>query len=183
VAIPFLLSQDFIDFLEDIKRSVKGKINWVKPENMHFTLAFIGETSPEMELAVKKAIIATKITIKSFNLFPEGLDVFPPKKKPRVLWTGLNDSSRIVNFRNELWKNLESETDIKDDPKIFFPHLTLARINWLDNLEILNVLLEKYHKYPFPVLQVDRVLFYESKLSRTGPVYHVLGSYLLQKDF
>lgn len=107
VAIPFLLSQDFLDFLDDIKSRVKGKINWVKPENMHFTLAFIGETSPEMELAVKKAIIATTTKIKSFNLLPEGLGVFPPKRKPRVLWTGLNDSSQLVNFRSELWKNLQ----------------------------------------------------------------------------
>lgn len=183
VAIPFLLSQDFIDFFEDIKRRVKGKINWVKPENMHFTLAFIGETTLEMELAVKKAIITTTTKMKSFNLLPEGLDVFPPKRKPRVLWTGLNDSSKLVNFRNELWENLQFEMGIMDDSKIFFPHLTLARIKWLDNLEILNVILKRYHKHPFPVMPVERVTFYESKLSVTGPVYHNLGSYLLQKGF
>lgn len=180
VAIPFELSPEFLDFYRKIRKKLQGKINWVKPENMHFTLAFIGKTSPEAEQVIQRTILETSQKTESFNLLPERLDVFPPGGKPRVLWTGLNNSVKLVDLRNELWRNFHPVIDLKDDNKKFQAHLTLARIRWLRDREVLNSLLKRYHKITFPEMQVDRIVYYESKLSESGPEYYKIGSYFLK---
>jgi 2'-5' RNA ligase len=180
VAIPFVLSPAFLNFYSEVKNKLKGKINWVKPENMHLTLAFIGKTSPETEQAVKSAILKTSIKTESFNLLPERLEVFPSGGKPRVLWTGLNKPAKLIDLRNKLWENFQPPIDLKDDNNKFKAHLTLARIKWLDDREVLNNLLNRYQRISFPEMQVDRIIYYESKLSESGPTYYKIGSYFLK---
>lgn len=179
VAIPFVLSPEFLSFYGELKRKLKGKINWVKPENMHFTLAFIGKTYPETEQVIKTAILKTAQKTESFNILPEHLDIFPSSGKPRVLWTGIKNPEKLIHLRNRLWKNLQSDMDLKDDNK-FKAHLTLARIKWLDDREILNQLLEQYQRMKFQEMQVDRIIYYESKLSESGPAYYKIGTYFLK---
>jgi len=88
--------------------------------------------------------------------------------------------SNYIVLRNKLWENFQPPIDLKDDNNKFKSHLTLARIKWLDDREVLNNLLNRYQRISFPEMQVDRIIYYESKLSESGPTYYKIGSYFLK---
>ncbi len=179
VAIPIPLSSDFIEFIDELKSRMQGEINWVKPENMHLTLAFFGSTSPEMVQIVKDIVLNITAYKQSFNLSPQGLYVFPAKRKPRVMWVGLKHSDDLIDLKSSLMEGL-FKAGIDKQEKKFTPHLSLGRIKWIERPENLNGILDKYKNLTFQDMLINRMVYYESELTGTGPVYHILGSYLMQ---
>ncbi len=180
LAIPISLSPDFIEFIDELKMRVKGKINWVKPGNMHLTLAFFGSTSPEMLQIVKETALNVTAFRRSFDLTPQGLYVFPAKQKPRVIWVGLKHSDDLIDIKNSLLEGL-FRAGIDKQEKKFTPHLSLGRIKWIEKPEMLDGILEQYKNLTFPGMLIKRLVYYESELTGAGPVYHILGSYILHK--
>lgn len=94
----------------------------VKPEQMHITLAFMGEV-PEDELE-KVIQIGENAAARfaEFSLELSDTGVFPESDEPRVLFVNVL-ASDLVNLALALRKNLGS---LADQKKVR-PHLTLAR--------------------------------------------------------
>ena len=66
-------------------RISEGKIKFVEPENLHFTLKFLGEITDEKAGAVTAAL---KEICTSFNAFPiilKGVGVFPSLDYMKVI--------------------------------------------------------------------------------------------------
>ncbi len=67
-----------------------------------------------------------------------------------------------------------------ESEKRFIPHLSLARMKWLNGKEAMTAKLEQYKNYHFQVSQVKKIHYFESILKPKGPVYRSLGEYLLK---
>jgi 2'-5' RNA ligase len=99
---------------------------WVRPEQAHMTLAFIGHVdAPALEALVAAA--SRPYDQPSFEIGFGGVGIFPAHGAPRVLSLGVRDGrAELEALRNLVVARLTALA-IPFDTKPFRPHLTLAR--------------------------------------------------------
>lgn len=124
-----------INFTDQIKETIGGVIKDLKeissggtftqPENLHLTLAFIGETSrvDEVKGAMDQAV--EKINAKFFTIHLEGLGSFK-RSQGLIYWMGVKKNERLSRLNQDLIKALKVKGFPMEDRK-FKPHLTLGR--------------------------------------------------------
>lgn len=96
-------------------RGVRGR--FTSAENLHLTLAFIGEY-PEPE-AVLEALSA--VSFAPFELALEGMGCFGD-----LWWAGLADSAPLLSLAGKVRRAL-ADNGVPFDRKRFSPHITLIR--------------------------------------------------------
>jgi RNA 2',3'-cyclic 3'-phosphodiesterase len=109
-------------------RPQAASLRWCKPENLHFTLAFLGEMSSQQ--AEVAATVTRSVTAgwKPFGLKLGGVGVFPPHGHPRVLWVGASaGAEEFVRLQADLARGLR-QAGFELEHRDFSPHLTLARV-------------------------------------------------------
>lgn len=104
-------------------------------ENLHLTLAFLGNVNQTQRDCVEA--VAESISITPFSLCLDHLGVFP---KPKVLWMGLQEQpDALMQLSEDLCRGAEG-CGIALDKKTFNPHVTLMRkVKNLHALEIESV--------------------------------------------
>ena len=118
--IAVVLSDEMKDVLISIQnrmydKGIRG--NYTTEENMHLTLAFIGDyPDPEPVLEVLSAVDFTP-----FALSLEGIGCFGD-----LWWAGVKDSAPLEAVTRRIRRAL-AENDIPFDRKKFSPHITLLR--------------------------------------------------------
>lgn len=99
-------------------RGVKG--NYCSYNNLHMTLAFIGE---RYDLpAIRKAV--SEVTVEPFNMTLGKLGSFPTKAG--VIWCGVRDGQAATTLANQLRERL-TEYGIKFSELGFIPHISLVQ--------------------------------------------------------
>lgn len=165
----------------DLPEKVKNKIaelendlkkcdlafKWVKPENIHLTLKFLGDINPEQVNKIKEVI--TKISAKfvAFKVNFNGFGFFPNQRKPKVFFISINKEKLLKNIASELEKELEMLSFERENK--FKSHITLARIKDFRNIESLR---EKIKNTQLDeVFPVNTITLYKSILTKEGPIY------------
>ncbi len=97
---------------------------WVRPESLHITLKFIGETAPENMDQIKEALKAVEAHAIEMNI--RGSGFFPGAKSPRVFWLGIEAGPSLAALASTVDDRVASLGIAKQDHP-FSPHLTLAR--------------------------------------------------------
>jgi len=171
---------------------------WAKPENLHVTLSFLGNTNDEELSEICQSAIKVAQRHDPFVL---GLDCivygpqneFPRRQKegdisryPRMVWAVGEKSQEIGNLQKDLESSLFEFSGAryrKDDPDYAFcPHVTLARLIQTDlrrmDPEEIPTIEEKIAK----TFTAESIEVMESELRRGGPIYTVLESAKLGQD-
>ena len=154
------------------------KIKWVEPQNFHLTLFFIGDTDEEQIANVSKELSNLVDNYSKTQIKLEGLGVFKSIKKPRVLWTGISEFQGLKEIKLALDKQM-LQLGFNPDAREFKPHLTLARMKWIDNKQRLEALLKEYENVFFQHSQIDHLIYYESILKKSGPEYKPIEKFML----
>jgi RNA 2',3'-cyclic 3'-phosphodiesterase len=130
--IPEPVQAELRRFQCDLKRAVTGEgVKWVKPEQMHLTLKFLGKVESGR---VEALIAATREACAGAVAFPlraDGADFFPDERRPRVLWAGLEDETGTLPSLQRAVEGALVTFAEKAEDRPFSPHLTLARIKSL----------------------------------------------------
>jgi RNA 2',3'-cyclic 3'-phosphodiesterase len=142
-------------------------------QNLHLTLAFLGELN---DARVEAAAAATDATASGGAPWRIGWGepgAFPNQKRPRVLWLGLGEGeAQLREIHGRLNVELAAR-DLPVDAKPYRPHLTLARVRrppmgreraaaaaaWLDRAP------------SPPALDVDSLVLYQSRLGKPAAVH------------
>lgn len=144
-------------------------VRWVKPALMHITLRFLGDTAVSLLPAIAAQLDTITAQRAPFSLVVGGLGCFPNRKRPRVIWAGLQgdiaQAQGLVLALNELLLPLGWEPEKRP----FRPHLTLGRVNDSRQLQGLNWEME-IEAMMVPVTAVHLI---ESQLRPSGPVYTI----------
>jgi 2'-5' RNA ligase len=153
-------------------------IKWTNPDNIHITLAFLGDTEEK-----KIKIISAKLKAKcegsgKFEVIIKGSGVFKNLSDPRVIWTGIEPSEKLM-LLNDFIKNGLKDAGISIEDRPFKPHLTLGRIKYLKDKAVLKILMDKYQNAEIQKVPVNEVILYESILLQTGSVYKPLSKFKL----
>lgn len=165
--IPEEIKSEILKIQDDLRKA-EVEAKWVKPKNIHLTLAFLGSIDDKQVGQVKKILTPSNLfSEKPINLQFAQISAFPNLNRVRVIFIDLSGeierlSSLVIKIRNEL-KNKK----IWFDEKPFIPHLTLGRFKKPANL---SSLIEKISlkKASF---EVKRAAFYQSQLVSSGSIY------------
>ncbi|MGQ9818911.1 MAG: RNA 2',3'-cyclic phosphodiesterase [Candidatus Kapaibacteriales bacterium] len=152
---------------EKIKHDVVGK--WVEPWNLHFTYHFLGEIEGGKAAKIYKQIQPICIEYESELVFV-GLNVFPSKQYPRVLFVNIMDTNLILNKIHFELSKILLKNGIKIDERDFHPHLTLLRIRHC-NRDKFQEFLENFASIKFGTIDKFTVDLIQSKLTTEGPKY------------
>ena len=138
------------------KRGLRGR--YAPPENLHLTLAFIGEyPDPDRVLEVMDAL--------DFDPFPLALEGFG--RFGDLWWAGLAKSEPLNALVRRLRRAL-AENDIPFDRKRFSPHITLVRKGVFDGKP-------PAAEVPRAEMTVDRFSLMRSDRGKRGMLYTELG--------
>ena len=150
---------------------------WTPPEQLHLTLAFIGEVDGTLFLDIREAL--ADIAAPVFDLRLSGAGVFPPRGEPRVLWAGVAPEPALVHLHKKVTACLQ-RAGVELERRKFSPHITLARLSrgvdpsqaarWVRAHALLR-------SEPFAV---DRFTLYESVLGRNGATHLPQADYALE---
>ncbi len=100
----------------------------VKAENLHLTLAFLGQTSDERLSDVNDAATEAAAKVSPFRLAFDRAGQFPERGRPRVVWLGISDgAASVLELGEGVYAGLRRRSlHFEDRPQS--PHLTLARV-------------------------------------------------------
>jgi len=172
------LSQAHTKLRNELKNE---KIKWVEADNFHVTLFFLGDTSDEQVEQVQQMLPGLTSSFHAFDIRLQGLGVFKNLRKPRVLWAGISDYHPLKALKESLDHEME-KLGYTPEQREFRPHLTLARMKWIDDKNRLEQLLREYEGEEWQKARIDELIFFESKLSSTGPVYTPINRYRLNES-
>jgi 2'-5' RNA ligase len=102
-------------------RSNSRRGNYTHDENLHLTLAFIGEVSTKKVDKVK-AIIDT-VTFSSFEITIDRLGTF---SRGTLWWAGLRENKPLMDLQHEVEHKL-ALCGFEMDGRKYHPHITLGR--------------------------------------------------------
>ena len=150
-----------------------GGIRWVKPENIHLTLKFLGSTRKDKAEEVCRVLEQTAEGISPFAFNVSGVGAFPNIRNPKVIWAGINADDSLLLFQKKLEDALSS-VGFPKEKRSFSPHLTLGRVKDTKARKDLRNILEKYSNEGLGSFEFLRIIFFRSDLQPSGPVYSVL---------
>jgi 2'-5' RNA ligase len=165
---------DLIDKL----RVAPAEITWVRPQQMHLTLKFLGDVPDTDTPDICRVVQKVADDFEPFEIICRGAGAFPNVRDPRTLWIGIEDGAdELKRLQTLLDGALKSELGFAKDQRGFHPHLTIGRVK----RELpgghgeLTRLLEEHAHFDANLAIIDEVVTFASFLSRKGPTHDALG--------
>lgn len=112
----------FLDVQQEL-RTLAASGNFSRPQNLHLTLAFLGELPPSRLPAIQRVI--ENCQLYPLTLHFDRLGRFS-RDRGDLWWIGIQKEPRLLQMQRELVQGLQKEHLLSDAGR-FSPHLTLAR--------------------------------------------------------
>lgn len=156
-------------------RTLSPQPRWVRPENLHVTLKFIGEWPLEKLEPLRTALAAVRQG-EPIALEFRGLGFFPNETRPGVLWAGMEASPNLIALASEIDRATE-KLGVPREQRPFSPHLTLARFEPPGLPEKLREAISQNPAREFGSLRASEFHLIESKLKPSGAEYTTLQTF------
>lgn len=162
------LSPEQKEALTLARSGVEGA-RWQSDDQLHLTLAFIGEVPTGTVRQIEGALSA--IELSSFDLSLEGIDMFGTTYQPKTLWAGVSDEAPLHHLHEKILNALE-RIDIETDRRRYKPHVTLARFPRGIQTDI-EAWVTSNGTLKTPTQKVGYFSLFSSQRSSEGPSYLV----------
>lgn len=178
-----------INLPEDIKKRLiefRNKwpeelpIRWVKTDNLHITLSFLGYVQDEEIPGICKIIEGVSSRREAFQISLKKIIYGPPKKMPpRMVWVEGEKSKELGKLQKDLENSLYSSSvpSLKEsEARPYAPHITLGRIREWEFKQIEPEERPEINENISLSFEVNSIELMESNLKRGGAEYSVLES-------
>lgn len=145
IAVKFDDIRDEIINVRESLRSQSKKGNFTRDENIHLTLAFLGEVPGSRITEIEN--IMEEIDEEPFELEFNDIGCFKRHSGGDVWWIGCKKNPSLINIQKKLTEGLR-ESGFRIEKRAFKPHLTLGR----------------------EVIIKDESVFYDKKISMVSSV-------------
>jgi len=181
IKVPDLITPQVVKLQNSLKEA-PVKVRWVEPQNLHFTLHFLGDTDPQEIPDIVKKIKEEVGIFAPFSLNLAGVGAFPREGKVKVVWAGVGRGRQEMQKLQPLvLKGLE-KAGIDIGENRFHPHLTLGRVKNKSNTRPLRLLMEKERGFSSSDFSVSSIQLMKSQLTPEGPIYTVLEEICLRGE-
>ena len=151
-------------------RATLGTARWVRPENLHVTLLFLGSVDPSSVRDISGGMKRLANTMAPWRARVRGVGAFPALRSPRVLWAGLEgEPERFKALYAGLADRLAPFCE-KVEKRAYTPHITLARFKGKPEVRLEEVI-GRYSEKEWGELTIGELTLFESRLSPKGAEY------------
>lgn len=179
--IALLIPDSWIAYVRGLGQDLAGRsagLSWVKPENAHFTVRFLGDLDDEQLVRVRDSVRRSGTGLAAPVARLGRLGAFPRPERPRVLWVGLaQGGAETEALATAVNDGLERDGfGFPDKP--FRAHLTLARAR--EGARGVETLMRASLSEPPEAEPLHRLAVMKSQLHKSGAMYNVLEEIRLQ---
>lgn len=164
-------------FIEEL-RPIGPELKWIRPENLHITLKFLGEVKEEKIEKIKETLREILKFHRPFTIKIKGTGQFPEGKRPRVIWAGVEDSERLLSLQKDIESSI-SRLGFKEEERKFTGHITLARLKVPKAIEGLLNKLSDFKEKDFGIQEVNEIVLMKSDLRPDGARYERMAVFLM----
>ena len=184
VPLPGSLLDDLTSLRRRLERRVPERsVRWVRPEGIHLTLKFLGDTPvdrlPEFEQALKA--VARNAPVCAFTV--GGLGCFPNPHRPRVVWVGVQEPTGRLGAVQDAIEEAMAPFGYEPEGRGFKPHLTLGRVGRKasrGDAALVGQVVASTDVGQLADVAADRFELIRSVLKPTGAEYTVLSAFPLR---
>ncbi len=159
------------------ERLARGSVRWVRPEGIHLTLKFLGETPAAQVDEIGQAMVRAAAQVSPFTFTVGGLGCFPHTRRPRVVWVGLQEpTGALARLRNAVETQV-APLGFPTEERPFRPHLTLGRVQRgvsRSKAREIGLAVEADPPGTIARMHVTTVAYIQSELEPGGAVYTTL---------
>lgn len=157
-------------------RNSRPDVSWVPENNRHLTIAFMGNRP---DFVVENLIGLFDVTYQREVCFQYNMSTLARFPNPTGKIIALvDDPVRPLNNLLQITLELLQANNIEFDRKEFRPHITLGRIRRPEYVK------SGFGQCTNIMLNIDKTVLYQSRLTESGPVYSKLKqTRLLPKRF
>lgn len=154
--------------IESLRRAHDG-VSWVKRDNLHYTMRFLGEVGEDGASRIEAAAFEAAAASAPFTAMLGAAGAFPDPRHARVLWLGLDPGAAELGQLAAALDSALARRGFAPERRRFSAHLTIGRVrdprgrNWSDALAAAAPA-----RAPF---EVNELLVVESRLSPDGSIY------------
>lgn len=172
--LPFAVKQQLTEGLEVLKQQWQGEaLHWVKPQNLHLTLQFLGEVkTTDLPILLERCHAELKGQ-KEFYLTLGSLEWFPSLSHPKVLSLKAEPQELLAELSQALRRGA-----VYSEDRSFRGHLTVARVKGPGVVD--TELLSFFQGISLPPLLVKEIFLFRSDLEGSGPRYTPVASLSLE---
>jgi 2'-5' RNA ligase len=152
-----------------------GRPRWVRIENLHLTMRFLGATPDVRQPELADAVARVAGDVAPFQVTLAGGGAFPSPHYPRVLWIGIGEGApALASVAARVNVELQRLGWATDDRPLQ-AHLTLARTDGVQGAaEAARRLIEAARDVRLS-WQADRLILYKSHLGRGPTDYEIVA--------
>lgn len=153
-----------------------AKVKWVRPEQLHWTLKFLGDVELEEIPAVCARVTEAVADIRAFDVEAHGAGAFPDPRRPRTVWLGVSrGAEEMVELHAAVERSLVP-LGFRAEGRKFRPHVTIGRVrNSPVGIAELGRLITENADFDGGVSTVFEVVVFSSELHRDGPTHQPLA--------
>ena len=181
VPVPDAIKETIAELQRKLQRLLpEAPIRWTDSRQIHLTVRFFGNVKSEHVNEIREALATACDGTNAFGLKACGLGVFPDKRRPRVIWAGIEDGEGALAILQEKIRIATASFGERPDERPFSAHLTLGRIKDIRPREAaaLRQFIET-EDGPCGEWQVREIELLRSELSSAGARHSVIGNFLL----
>ena len=179
VNLPDKIRVEIKSYLSELMR-LTSAVKWVRVENIHLTLKFLGEIEADKVKLIEDKLADIGNVFSPFELSIAGSGCFPGRKNPRVFWLGLEQGIENPLFSLHQWIEKQlSPLGFAIEKRRFSPHLTLGRVKNQEDFSDLYTFLDQ-QPFKKTIFRADKLSFMQSVLKPTGAVYSVIHEYFFR---
>ncbi len=176
IGIKISLSPDLQQVFNRLKIKLKDEpIRWEAAEKWHITLSFVGSVLPEQLETVCEILQQVCEEQSVFSFLLKNLSFFKRRGEPAVVFIDVEKRDDLVGLATQI-KNRLHTAGIRTNPG-FNPHVTLCRLKKLKNKPAFYELMDQMSETSAQIINVQKILLYESILKPGGSEYQVLKEF------
>jgi 2'-5' RNA ligase len=154
---------------------------WIRPENYHFTVKFLGDVPEESLPALHEAARRSASLARPFRLSMGGIGAFPDLDRPRVIYYGIDSGFGQLRDLAGLIEDECEKIGFARERRRFRAHLTLARVKKPVPREVLDILRGFPHLGTAAFVDVGSFVLMSSTLTSSGAIYQETGCFELER--
>ena len=172
--------RSFLSEAQEALKSYRFGVKWVRPQNIHLTLKFLGDTATADTDKIAEAMTLAAMNCPIVSLTAKGIGVFPNVRRPRVIWAGLNGQVQtLANLQQTLNAHL-ANLGFATDTRAFKSHLTLGRVKGKIALDKMIAAIDNLKEFESESFETREVILFKSELRPSGAVYTRVQAIALQ---
>jgi len=177
VSVADALKEAVADLIDSLK-TAGADVKWVKPENLHLTLKFLGDVDEARVDEIARAISIGSEGTESFDISLAGVGAFPSVRRPKVVWVGVDRGKDFLVSLSERVEDRLALLGFEKEKRKFSPHLTIGRLRREGRPgDLPNRLAVQFDGGE---CRIDRVRLMKSTLTPQGPTYEELRQIILK---